>query len=184
MVTLPVLLFILCFMAWTWRTWLQGKLQLFLLLTFPCCGHYPPKSGLQLGSAESCHLFSCCFPSVAFSLATCCGPAVACGMGAVTHPGLASAAGSGARLSPSGRMWVLMAARACSRPLSPASSWSLAGGSSAWLKCFVRQASLHSCCQKGCRQVRLYCASHFLLKFSSLRRTWNFPSIKHCPQNK
>lgn len=44
MVTLPVLLFILCFMAWTWRTWLQGKLQLFLLLRFPCCGHHPPNS--------------------------------------------------------------------------------------------------------------------------------------------
>lgn len=72
MVTPPVLHFIWCFVAWTWRIWLQGKLQLFLRLRFPFCGHHPPNSlcWLQLGSAESCHLFSCCSPSVALSLAT------------------------------------------------------------------------------------------------------------------
>lgn len=37
-------------------------------------------TGLQLGSAKGCHLFSCRFSSVALSLATCCDPAVACGM--------------------------------------------------------------------------------------------------------
>lgn len=86
-------------------------------------------TGLQLGSAKGCHLFSCCFSSVALSLATCCDPAVACGMGAVTHPGVASAAGSGAGLSPQ-LMPVLMATWVCSSPLSPASDGSLADGSS------------------------------------------------------
>lgn len=88
---------------------------------------WPPPSkltalgSLQLGSAESCHLFSCCLSSVALSLATCCDPAVACGMGAVTHPGVASAAGSGQdgalQLVP-----VLMATWVCPSPLSPAYS--------------------------------------------------------------
>lgn len=66
--------------------------------------------GLQLGSAESCHLFSCCFPAVPLSLATCCDPAVACGMGAVPHPGVASAAGSG-------QDWGPAATCQCSGPL-------------------------------------------------------------------